>query len=85
MREVRVMRTYHPRSYSQQARRFAQRYIEVTISNYETNGVEAGQECERETVAYFSKSYRHPLITTRAAGIYGRKMREYKKKKGLAN
>ena len=81
--EVRKMRSYRTRSYSQIARYKAKRYIEFTISKYEQYGVEVGKQVEQECMDAFSNSYRCPLITLRAAGIYGRKMREYKRRKGI--
>ena len=77
------MRSYKTRSYSQIARYKAKRYIEFTIDQYERYGTEVGKQVEQECMNAFSNSYRNPLIAGRAAGIYGRKIREYKKRKGI--
>lgn len=81
--EVRKMMNYKAHSYSQIARRKAKFYIKFTISQYEQYGIEVGKQVEQECMDAFSNSYRHPLISLRAAGIYGRKMREYKRRKGI--
>ena len=81
--EVRNMRNYRARSYSEVARYKAKRYIEFTIEQYEQYGVEVGKQVEQECIDAFNNSYRCPLIITRAAGIYGRKIREYKRRKGI--
>ena len=90
------MRTYHPSSWSQQAREFANRIIAQVINALE-NGYDpivfaeylGGGEYRYRTpeqwgIETIQQSYRHELIKLRAAGIYGRKLREYKNKK-LAN
>jgi len=77
------MRSYRTHSYSEWARDKAKLYFEFTVDQYEQYGAEVGKQVERKCVEAFAKSYRHPLITTRAAGIYGRKMREYKRRKGI--
>lgn len=81
--EVRKMRSYRTRSYSQIARHKAKFHIKYTIDQYEQYGIEAGKQAEQECMDAFSNSYRHPLIAYRAAGIYGRKIREYKRRKGI--
>lgn len=89
------MRTYHPASWSQQAREFANKiYIQViemyekgkTAEYYDLDGNYHGDvDPEEWGIHIFQFSYRHPLIRTRAAGIFGRKIRKYKIKKKVAN
>lgn len=81
--EVRKMMNYKAHSYSQIARHKAKFHIKYTIDQYEQYGIEAGKRAEQECMDAFSNSYRCPLISMRAAGIYGRKMREYKRRKGI--
>ena len=81
-----MKRTYHSKSWSQQAREMAQKQFEIYV--FYTENSERwlfNVTPEQHAMSVFNYSYRHPLITTRAAGIFGRKVKEYKKKKGLAN
>jgi hypothetical protein len=93
-------RTYHPKSWSQQARAIANIQFEEVIYytyicpekwtpemaevkgfNYTTGEIEIHYlSPEQKASRYFQTSYRHPLILQRAAGIFGKKMREYKRK-----
>ena len=59
-------RTYHPKSWSQQARNMADDQIW---------NVEHGYETKEEAKKFFHTSYRHSLIRQRAAKRFGRKMR----------
>lgn len=63
-------RTYHPASWSVQARRMAENQINQIIS---------GEITEAEAIHFFSTSYRHPRIRYRAAKYFGRKMRKMQK------
>lgn len=60
------MYTYHPKSWSQQAREMSYQAIE---------SIEAGWNTIETTRKYFSNSYRHPLIRNRAAKHFGRMVR----------
>ena len=57
------MRTYHPDSWSKQARRLSDRIIE---------NVKYGDWTYEEGARFFNTSYRHSLIRGRAAKRYGR-------------
>lgn len=66
------MRTYHPKSWSEQAREMADKqawqvnhYVDYTIA---------------DAVCFFSISYRHPLIRNRAAKRFGHLVRAGKVK-----
>ena len=79
-------RTYHPKSWSQQARDMADVIFEQVIyfnyihpENWEHEDITP----EQWATEFFQASYRHPLIRSRAAGRYGRMLREYKKKKNI--
>ena len=96
-------RTYHPKSWSQQAREIASVQFASVIYytytypegwtpekarvdefNYITGEMEVNYLTPEQMASrYFQTSYRHPLIRQRAAGIFGRKMREYKRKNNL--
>jgi hypothetical protein len=79
-------------SYSIQARRLADRVYEQVVAGLENNElfkIDNGHEyidCTPEQWAsyVFRNSYRHPIVRERAAKRYGKKLREYKKRK-LAN
>jgi len=60
------MRSYHPESWSAQARKMCDNQIEM---------VEAGYATIDEAIHFFSISYRHPLIRHRAAKRFGRMLR----------
>lgn len=60
------MRSYHPESWSMQARKMCDNQIEM---------VEAGYATIDEAIHFFSTSYRHPLIRHRAAKRFGRMLR----------
>ena len=63
------MRTYHPESWSYQAREMANNQIE---------SINAGWQTIAGTIEFFNKSYRHSMIRHRAAKYFGRKVREGK-------
>ena len=63
------MKTWHPESWSQQARNMSNNMIESVNVGYET--IEGA-------IHFFSHSYRAPLIRHRAAKRFGRKVREGK-------
>ena len=63
------MRTWHPQSWSQQARNLSNNVIESVNTGYKTI---------KEATNFFSHSYRAPLICYRAAKRFGRKVREGK-------
>lgn len=52
------MRTYHPKSWSQQARELGDRIVD---------NVNSGDWCLEQARRFFVLSYRHPLIKQRAA------------------
>lgn len=65
-------RTYHPASWSEQARKMADIQLYYVLN---------GDITEDEAVHFFSTSYRHPRIRLRAAKYFGRKMRQLKENK----
>lgn len=92
------MRTYHPASWSQQARELADiqfRQFVYYTENPEAWTDELSKEFDFATGSYvyltpkqscirfLQKSYRHKLIRERAAARFGRKVREYYKKRGI--
>lgn len=68
------MKAYYPDSWSEQARRLANREVE---------SVEAGWQTIKGAYEFFSRSYRHPLIRGRAAKRFGRLVRAGKVKEDL--
>ncbi len=60
------MRSYHPESWSAQARKMCDNQIEM---------VEAGYCTIDEAIHFFSTSYRHSLIRHRAAKRFGRMLK----------
>lgn len=63
------MKTWHPESWSQQARNLSNNVIESVNTGYKTI---------KEATDFFSHSYRAPLIRYRAAKRFGHKVREGK-------
>ena len=63
------MKTWHPESWSKQARNMSNGIIESVNIGYET--IEGA-------IGFFSRSYRAPLIRYRAAKRFGRQVREGK-------
>ena len=63
------MRTYHPDSWSRQAR---------DMSNWKIWSVNHGWDTIEGAVRFFGTSYRHPLIRNRAAKHFGRQVRARK-------
>ena len=63
------MKTWHPESWSKQARNMSNDIIESINVGYET--IEGA-------INFFSRSYRAPIIRYRAAKHFGRKVREGK-------
>lgn len=59
-------RSYHPSSWSQQAREMCGKQV---------MWVENGTKTVQQAIEFFGKSYRHPLITGRAAKRFGRLLR----------
>lgn len=66
------MRTWHPDSWSKQARELADRI-------YNQLGEGEDKYSLKEAENFFSNSYRHPLIRQRAAKRFGRLIRRNKK------
>lgn len=60
------MKTYHPKSWSQQAREMADKQVRQTLEDGDPT----------YSLWFFSHSYRHPLIRRRAAKRFGREMRK---------
>ena len=87
------MKNYRPGSWSEIARKFANRiYIQVvdmyengeTAEYYDFEGnLYENVDPEKWGRHVFETSYRHPRVRLRAAGIFGRKIKEYKKRKNL--
>ena len=88
------MRTYHPDSWSQQARKMADNYFadwrdanDGTMEKMYTDPRDKKfieeEKCEQNHVKYIHHSFRHPLIRRRAAKRFGRLVRAYKRKKGI--
>ena len=69
------MKTWHPESWSKQARNMSSDMIESINVGYET--IEGA-------ISFFSRSYRAPIIRYRAAKRFGRKVREGKVHENLA-
>lgn len=63
------MFTYHPESWSEQAR---------AMSREEIASIRAGYGTIEGAKTFFSRSYRHPLIRCRAAKHFGRQVRNGK-------
>ena len=63
------MKTWRPKSWSEQARDLCDRQIAL---------IKAGINSIECSLAFFSDSYRHPLIRQRAAKRFGRMLREGK-------
>ena len=63
------MRTYHPKSWSQQAREMCDRQVAQ---------INAGWSTIENATKFFSNSYRHHLIRERAAKRFGRLCRQGK-------
>ena len=70
------MRTYHPESWSVQARELADRI-------YNQLGEGENKYSLKEAENFFSNSYRHPLIRQRAAKRFGRLVRRNKNDKAI--
>lgn len=65
------MRTWHPKSWSSQAR---------ALSDVAMYNVNDGSWTLADATAFFQRSYRHPLIVNRAAKRFGRLVRAGKVK-----
>ena len=63
------MRTFHPKSYSQQARRLCDSLYNTIVK---------GLVAEESAVEFLHESYRHSLVRHRAAKRLGRKLRTTK-------
>lgn len=63
------MKTWHPKTWSEQAREKSNHYV---------GRVNRGELTIAEAVERISNSYRHPLIRNRAAKRFGRLVREGK-------
>jgi hypothetical protein len=73
------MRSYHARSYSEQARKmsdhmFYKFFLPLLVLGAEIN------DAENYVIKAINESYRHKLVKERAAARFGKKVREYKKK-----
>lgn len=92
------MRTYHPLSWSQRARKIADNQFKWFV--YYTENPEKWTDelskkfdfitgdyvyltPEQSCIRFFQMSYRHKLIKERAAKRFGKLMREYKRKRGI--
>lgn len=60
------MKQWRPKSWSQQARE---------LCDYQIEMIEAGWTTVEKAQKFFGESYRHSLITGRAAKRFGRKLR----------
>ena len=75
------MRSYHARSYSEQARKMGN-----SIFNEFLALIESGakiDEAKKYLMKVINDSYRHKLVKERAAARFGKKVREYKRKRGI--
>jgi len=63
------MRTFRPKSWSEQAREMCDEQI---------MWIHTGWQTIEDAKKFFSNSYRHPLITNRAAKRFGRLLRKGK-------
>ena len=75
------MKSYHAKSYSVQARKMGDYmfYQFLALINLETEINDA----EKNIMEIINNSYRHKLIKGRAAARFGKKVKEYKRKRGI--
>ena len=75
------MRSYHARSYSEQARKMGEYmfYQFLALIKLDTKINDA----EKYIMETINESYRHKLVKERAAARFGKKVREYKRKRGI--
>ena len=80
------MRTYHPASWSKQARNLANNlfatYKDVMEGKY-NDDPKFVQKMKDEWRLHTFHSYRHPLIAGRAMKRFGRLVKQYNKRKGV--
>lgn len=75
------MRSYHARSYSEQARAMGNHMFHQFLAQIEL-GTEI-KDAEKYIMDIINDSYRHKLVKQRAAARFGKKVREYKRKRGI--
>ena len=75
------MRSYHAKSYSEQARRKGNSIFDEFLALIESGA--KINEAETYLIKVIHDSYRHTLVKERAAVRFGKKVREYKRKKGI--
>ena len=75
------MRSYHARSYSEQARKMGNHmfYQFLALIKLDTKINDA----EKYIMETINESYRHKLVKERAAARFGKKVRKYKRKRGI--
>lgn len=75
------MRNYHAKSYSEQARKMGNYMFYQFLALIELGtGV---NDAENYLMKAINNSYRHKLVKERAAARFGKKVREYKRKRGI--
>ena len=75
------MKSYHARSYSEQARKMGN-YMFYQFLALIDLGTEIN-DAEKYIMETINESYRHKLVKGRAAARFGKKVREYKRKRGI--
>lgn len=75
------MRSYHAKSYSVQARRMGNYMFYQFLALIEL-GTEIN-DAEKSIMDIVNDSYRHKLIKERAAARFGKKVKEYRRKRGI--
>lgn len=75
------MRSYHAKSYSVQARRMGNSIFDEFLALIESGA--KIDEAEKYLMKVINNSYRHKLVKGRAAARFGKKVREYKRKRGI--
>lgn len=75
------MRSYHVRSYSEQARKMGDYMFYQFFALIELNT--KINDAEKYIMETINESYRHKLVKERAAARFGKKVREYKRKRGI--
>ena len=75
------MRNYHAKSYSEQARRKGDSIFDEFLALIESGA--KVNEAEKYLIKVIHDSYRHKLVKGRAAARFGKKVREYKRKRGI--
>ena len=75
------MRSYHARSYSEQARKMGDYMFYQFLALIELDT--KINDAEKYIMEIINESYRHKLVKERAAARFGKKVREYKRKRGI--